>query len=240
MSPRASPGTGNGSDRWTGTRVALLLWGALSLAGCAPDFKDTLGPRVPLDNVSGRAERDGAAAASLDVTVRNPTNNVSIGGGKTDASGYYAIAAPAGGWEVKIKGRLSGDFDSVTRGFVVDAPKEHLTLEPMDVFAYGAAANQPADSVSLDLPTSSSPVTFRWRPPDRPYSTAYAQLLDAAGAAVWYSPKATDSSAVWDGLGNQGTLMGTKAPTGTYTWRVKFDFPDSSEARTRSRAVIFQ
>src|SRR5262245_10288157 len=142
-SPRASPGTGS-RDPMKIFVHALLLAG-LAAAGCAPDFKDGLGPRVPTGNVEGIAERDGTPAASLDVSVRNPTNDASIGSARSDANGFYAIAAPPGQWELKIKGKMAGDFDSVSRPFVVQGPEERISLEPLDVFAYGAATQAPSD-----------------------------------------------------------------------------------------------
>ena len=218
----------------------LLLAIAGPLPSCAPDFKDSVGPRVPVDNVSGRAERDGTGATSLDVSVRNPTDNASIGSTKTDAGGYYAVAAPPGTWEVRIRGKVSGDFESVTRGFVISGDQQKVDLPPVDVFAYGTTLLQPDDSASLAVPTDTSLASFRWSRPTRPYTSARIQIFDSAGAAVWYSLKTTDSSATWDGRGNQGPYIGTAVPPAKFTWRLKFELPDSSEARTRSRTVLFR
>ncbi|HYQ90316.1 MAG TPA: hypothetical protein VEU09_11905, partial [Candidatus Binatia bacterium] len=103
-------------------------------------MKDGLGPRVPIPNVSGSAERDGAAAAALEVAVRDPEGRT-VAGAKTDGSGLYLLAAPAGAWELRIKGKLLGDFDSVSRNLVVAGSGERVSIGPMDIFAYGAATS---------------------------------------------------------------------------------------------------
>ena len=233
-----SPGTGIRS--WRLFYGALIAMTAAGPWACSPDFKDGVGPRVPVPNVSGRAERDGAAASALDVSVRDPVDNVSVASTRTDASGSYAIAAPSGVWEIRIKGKVAGDFDSVTRGFVVDGAGERVTMVPLDVFAYGAALVAPSDGEALARPSGSNDVTFTWSAPGRSFSSARAQLYDSTGTAVWFSAKGTASEATWDGTGNQGALSGVVMPAATYTWRVKFDLPDSSEARTKSYVVRLQ
>jgi len=224
------------------TRVAVFAGFVVAgfvLIGCSPDMKDGLGPRVPVPNVSGSAERDGAAAPALDVTVRDAEGNA-VASAKTDVNGSYVLAAPAGTWEVRIKGRLPGDFDSFTRDLVVASPGERVAIEAMDIFAYGAGLGAPSDSTTLAPPTHGRPATFRWSLPARALSSARAQLFDSTGAAVWYSPKSADSSATWDGTENQGGAAGSPAPAGAYMWRVKFEFPDTSAARTATRRVTLQ
>jgi len=224
----------------TGALGLGLGFGAIGETGCSPDFHDGLGPRVPVLNVSGQAERDGTPAASLDVSVRNPVDSVPIASTKTDANGSYEIGAPSGIWEIRIKGKVAGDFDSVTRGFVIDGQGERVTMVPMDVFAYGATLRTPLDASTVSLPSGSDPVGFAWRAAGRPFLSARVQVYDSNGAAVWYSGKGQDSTATWDGTGNQGEFAGVSMPPATYTWRVKFDLPDSSDARTKSQTVTFQ
>lgn len=240
----ASPCTGSPSARrcgcWALLLAGALLAGALTQAGCSPDMKDGLGPRVPVPNVSGRVERDGVAASAVDVSVRDPNDASTIADAKTDANGSYVVAAPAGVWEVKVKGRIPGDFASVIRGFVVSSTGQRVSMDSLDIFAYQAALVAPADAAMLALPSPSNPVTFRWSPPRHAITSVRAQLYDGSGEAVWFSAKSSDSSAVWNGRGNQGAFTGVDLPAATYTWRVKFDLPDSSEARTLSRTVTFQ
>ena len=239
-----SPGTGSLRPRRAASRTlplaGALLACVLSQGGCSPDVKDGVGPRVPIPNVSGRVERDGVAASAVDVSVRDPNDDSTIANAKTDADGSYVVAAPAGIWEVKVKGRIPGDFASVTRGFVVLSAGQQVSMDSLDIFAYQAALVAPVDAATLGLPTASDPVTFQWSPSRHAILSARAQLYNASGEAVWYSAKSSDSSAVWDGLGNQGAYTGVGLPAATYTWRVKFDLPDSIEARTPSNTVRFQ
>ena len=231
-----SHGTGSPEAR-IAVSAAFVAW--LLLTSCSPDMKDGLGPRLPVPNISGRAVRDGASASALDVAVRDPAGNTAESA-KTDANGSYALSAPLGTWEVKLKGKLPGDFDSITRNLVIAGSGDRVALGPMDIFAYGAGLGAPSDASTLAPPTQAMPATFRWNPPTRVFTSARAQLFDLAGAAVWYSPKSADSSATWDGTENQGSASGSPAPAGAYTWRVKFEFPDSSAARTATWRVTFQ
>jgi len=240
----ASPGIGSLRARhaacWAPLLATAMLAGAMTQLGCSPDFKDGLGPRVPSPNVSGRVEREGVAATAVDASVRNPSNDSTIADAKTDANGAYALGAPMGVWEIKVKGNLSGDFASVTRGFSISSAGQQVSMSPLDIFAYQATLVAPADAATLQVPSGSNPVTFRWSPPAHPTLSARAQVYDASGQAVWFSAKSPDTSAVWDGTGNQGAYAGVGAAAGLYTWRVKFDLPDSSEARMSSRRVTFQ
>jgi len=239
----ASPGTGSGktrcATRWARLLVALLVAPVVH-GGCSTDFKDGLGPRKAIPNVSGRVERDGVAASTVDVTVRDPDDDSTIADAETDANGYYVLAAPVGVWEVKVKGRMPTDFASVARGFVVSSASQQITIDSLDIFAYEATLVAPADGATIGRPTESYPVTFRWSPPRHAIVSARTQLYDGSGQAVWFSAKSSDSSAVWDGTGNQGPFAGLAVSAGGFTWRVKFDLPDSSEARTASRSVTFQ
>ena len=202
-------------------------------------MKDGLGPRVPIPNVSGSAERDGGAASAVDVSLRDPEGRTVVSA-RTDAHGLYVLAAPAGAWELRIKGKLPGDFDSIARDLVVAGSDARVSMGPMDIFAYGASIALPADSATFAPPTSDTPVNFRWRSPARSFSSGRVQLFDSAGTAVWYSPESADSSAIWNGTENQGVGAGSSVPTGTYTWRLKFELPDTSAARTASRRITFR
>ena len=79
-SRRVSHGTGSPKARIFAAFAAFaaLALAALLLTSCSPDMKDGLGPRVPVSNISGRAERDGASASPLDVSVRDTAGNEAI------------------------------------------------------------------------------------------------------------------------------------------------------------------
>jgi hypothetical protein len=203
-------------------------------------MKDGVGPRVPLMNVEGEVHRDGAPAARLSVSVRNPSDSRSVASARTGDDGAYAVAAPTGAWEIRVSGGETGDFDSVTREFTLASPDERLTIPSIDVSAMGAAAVAPADSAEWSMPSSDDPVRFSWTAPSTPVRSARVQVYDQAGAAVWYADKTTATSQTWDGFGNQGAYAGHAAPAGSYLWRVKFQFPDSAEARLAYRSLLLQ
>src|SRR5207249_997282 len=97
----------------------------------------------------------------------------------------------------------------------VPVPNVSGRVERDGVAASQAALVAPADAATLGLPNASDPVTFRWSLPRHGILSARAQLYNASGAAVWYSAKSSDSSAVWDGTGNQGTYTGVGLPAAT-------------------------
>lgn len=232
----------NGSDaasRIVRLALAVLPCAALVL-GCSPDVKDGIGPRVPIPNLTGNVIREGNAVAGAVVVLRDPTDNSELASSRTDAAGAFAFHAPVGVWEVKAEGNLPDDFDTITRVVPVPDEQQTTTLLPMDVFAYQARLLEPAAGASMGAPTPAQPLVFRWEMPSRSTSSARVQVYDGAGVPVWFSSRAPEDSATWNGLGNQSTYVGHLAPAGTYTWRVKFEFPDSTEARVWGRALVLQ
>jgi hypothetical protein len=63
------------------------------------------------------------------------------------------------------------------------------------------------------------------------------QCFDSTGASVWYSSWLDTTEVMWNGLANQGAGAGHFVTAGAYTWRMKFDFPDSSNGHTTYRAL---
>lgn len=209
--------------------VLALAVGAV-VSGCSPDFRDGVGPVVPVPNVEGSVMRSGSAASGLDVSLRD-SSGVETAKTVTSASGSYGFGDVApGGWEVKVSGSMPGDFDSVTRDFALASPS--VTLTSVDVSARGAAASDPANGASLPVPSAAQPLTFQWTFPSVAGATAHVQVFDSQGSPVWSSGSLKVGSSAWDGLGNQGTYQGKAAVPGSYTWRLKFSLPDSSQAKT--------
>jgi hypothetical protein len=83
-------------------------------------------------------------------------------------------------------------------------------------------------------------ITFRWTLPAGNLLWARVQLYDDGGNSVWYSERAVASQVLWNGLGNRGMYNGELVPEGTYTWRVKVEFPDSLQGRTDVRILVLQ
>ena len=216
--------------------LLLLLLLLVASSGCSPNIQDGVGPRVPIPNVDGSVLRSGAPAAGLKVALRD-SSGVEVAGTVTTLSGYYGFGDVAlGTWEVKVSGVSAGDFDSVARDF--DLMDSTFSLRALDIHAYGAALLAPTDGASQPVPSPVQPVTFRWNLPSLPGVAARAQVLDSGGSAVWYSGGLQTSEVGWNGLGNQGRYQGVVVPPGSYNWRVKFDLPDSSQAKTSTRRLV--
>lgn len=220
--------------------LVLLLLTAW-MVGCSPDVHDGMGPRVPLPNVKGVVLRAGDPAAGLGVDLREPVGNLTTASTHTTSAGEYDFGdVPAGTWEVKVSGDDPGDFDSVTRPFSLAIAGQVVLLPDLDIAAYSAAPSEPAAGALVPTPSPQQPLHFVWQNPARPFLSARVQVFDGRGQAVWYSPKSLNQESLWNGVGNQGDFTGLLVTAGTYGWRVKFELPDTVEARTGTRAVQFQ
>ncbi len=218
-----------------GTALTLML--AVLLPGCGVDVQDGVGPRVPVPNVQGVAVRATSPAQGLHVDLRTDAGQ-EVATTTTTRWGSFGFAdVGPGAWEIKVAGGGPGDFESVTRGFQLGPDPAPLSLPPVDVLAYGAAAVEPADGATLTAPSLIEPLVFRWTRPDLPGVTARVQLYDAAGSPVWFSSALQADQVPWNGLGNQGDYQGQPVSPGQYTWRVKFVLPDAAEGRIASRRL---
>ncbi len=216
----------------------LVLGALLSLpdAGCSSKTQDIT---EPLPSVTGLVQRETAPALDVHVELLTIDGRL-ITSTHTTSSGSYGIQVDASGtWEIKIVGNRAGDFDNLTRTFQFQAP-QIVVMPPLDVYAYGAQAIQPDESTSAPAPSPIQPLTFRWTMPERPGASARVQFFDAAGKPVWYSNWLDTTQVAWNGLANQGAWAGHPAAAGVYTWRMKFGFPDSSEAHTAYRALTLK
>jgi hypothetical protein len=214
-------------------RVLFVLAMTL-LLGCSPNVRDGMGPRVPIPGITGTVTRGGAPAGSIHVELRDATGSTKVASASTDASGLYGFPPEGGSWQVRANGGVGADFASVERVF--SSVDGHAVVSALDLSSAGMAMLAPADGASM--PPAPDSVAFRWRPPTRSVLSARVQLYDSAGAAVWYSGSTSDSVAWWSGRANQGAFSGSAAPRGRYTWRIRFAFPDSSEARTGKRELL--
>jgi hypothetical protein len=205
------------------------------------DVQDGVGPRVPFPDVAGAALRASSPAPHLDVEIRDPGSGRVVLATASDARGRYAFSGvPAGRWEVKISGAAGGDFASVSREFERAAGQPTHLLPALDVFAFGAAPTAPPDGARLARPSPAQPLYFRWTNPPHPGRQARVLLYDQRGDPVWSSSRFAADSALWNGVGNQGPYSGALVPAGPYAWRIKFDLPDSVQARTALRAMVLQ
>lgn len=218
--------------------LAIAVALALALSGCSPDIHEGVGPRVPVPDVTGEVMRGGSAADNLDVDLRTVEGAVVVQSTATDARGAYAFyEIEPGDWEIKASGDMAGDFDAVSRVVRTVAVAGIKDVPRMNIDAMGAALLEPHDSVTVATPNPFQWMTFRFVLPDAEILWARVQVYEDSGVAVWSSDRALDSEVLWNGVGNRGEHEGRIVAPGDYRWRVKFQFPDSMEARLDMRAL---
>jgi hypothetical protein len=192
--------------------------------------------REPGPSVTGTVVRQSMPAADLHVELRTPDGRLMASTHTADSGGYGIQVDASGAWEIKAVGNLPGDFDSIVFDFAYLAPAREV-IPSLDVYAYGGGAIEPADSATAAAPTPIQPLTFQWAMPGRVDPRARVQCLDAAGNLVWLSSWLDTTQVAWNGLENQGAFAGHIATPGSYTWRMKFGFPDSSEGHSPFRSL---
>jgi len=220
-------------DSWTIPLVVAFMLTAC-LTGCNVDVQDGVGPRVPFSNVGGvvkRIERDGD---NLRIVIRVPDTEEEevVASTVTDDDGEFQVAVDQPGeWEIKVSGDEVGDFDSVTREFLIEDLNRFYEIPTMDIWAYGAAMLTPGVE-TVEKPTPSNPLVFRFTLPDAELEWARVQIFeDDSWIPVWISDKSIEEEILWDGIGNQGEFADSPVPWGIYSWRMKFGFHDGLEAR---------
>ena len=216
--------------------VSILASALLAGAGCSVSTRPIA---EPPPSVTGSVQRDAAPAVDLHVELRTLDGRL-MASTHTSDSGAYGIQVDASGaWEIKAVGSRPGDFDSVIFDFQFRAAHPQA-LPPLDVSAYGAQAGLPADSAAAPAPNPIQPLTFTWTMPGRPGSLARVQCFDANGNPVWYSNWVDTTQVLWNGIENQGASQGRIVTPGTYHWRLKYSFPDSSNGHTPPRSLALQ
>jgi hypothetical protein len=222
--------------------MLLLSIGQLCVAfGCSVDVRDGVGPRNPVPNVHGIVLRNSHPAGNLIVELRTIEDAITLAETSTNSEGVFAFAdVAAGRWEVKVNGDIDGDFDSISRAFLLEDSMAGAVLEPVDIFSFGAGVLEPADSVSMAAPNPFSTIGFSWKNPDKTLLWARVQLYNSDGAPVWYSSKEPVEQAEWNGLGNRGEYTGELMGAGQYSWRIKYAYSESLEARSDPRDLTLQ
>ena len=218
--------------------VLTLLLGLGSLA-CNPAVKDGLGPIIPLPDVIGSILRAGVPAADLSVEIRDELGNT-LFGTRTDATGDYGLAdVPSGVYEIKVSGKLESDFDSVSRPLILGEGPRPFRIDDLDIHAHGATAVAPVAGDELGRPSPHQPVLFGWEMPALAVNWARVDIYDESGAAFWSSDKLPVTETSWNGLGSEGVFRSRLAVGDSYSWRVKLELADGSEARLALRELRF-
>jgi hypothetical protein len=213
--------------------------GLLILAsGCAVDVRDGLGPRVPEPDIEGTVSRGASPAINVDVELHNVATETKVFDTRTNRQGFFAFfGVNPGLWEVRAESDLPGDFASVSRQFYRADGDGTLSVRGLDVFAHGAGLLAPTAGASVIAPTPFEPLEFHWSAPNISGAIAHVQLYDQAEQSVWKSPRVVVDSVQWYGFGSEGSYQDVPVGPGNYEWRVKFEFPDTTEARTERRQL---
>jgi hypothetical protein len=221
--------------------VSVLLAGcivACLAGGCAVDVKDGVGPRVPVPDVEGTVSRAGSPAVRLDVELADVARDTTLYETRSNRYGFFGFSGVYSGlWEVRVESDVPGDFASVSRQFYRADGDGNFQIRAFDVFAHGASLVAPPAEAQVAVPTPFQPLDFHWSPPNIAGAVAQVQLYDQARQDVWKSGPTQADSVRWYGYGTEGYYQGVPVGPGLYEWRVKFEFPDTSEARTERRRL---
>jgi hypothetical protein len=227
--------------RYTCPAASLTVAILLLANGCDVDVRDGLGPRVPEPDIEGAVLRGSAPAIRVDVELHNVASDAKVFDTSTNRYGLYGFPdVPAGIWEVRVESDVPGDFASVSRQFYRTDSDGQLRLPNFDVSTRGGGLVSPAAGAATIVPTPFDPLDFRWSSPDVAGTIAHVQLSDSLGQDVWKSSRAMADSVRWYGYGSEGLYENTPVTPGVYEWRVKFEFADTTEARTERRLLRLQ
>ena len=215
--------------------VLVLFSGA-----CAVDVRDGVGPRVPEPDVEGVVLRGATPAIRVDVELHNVATGAKVFETRSNQYGFFAFFdVPSGLWEVRAESDQPGDFASVSRQFYRADGDGRMVVGRLDVSSHGAALAEPAAG-DVTVPTPFDPLDFHWTSPANAGAVAQVQVYDDSSRSVWRSSHVTSDSARWYGYGTEGSYQGVAVGPGSYEWRVEFNFPDTTEARTGRRLLRLQ
>jgi hypothetical protein len=172
------------------------------------------------------------------VELHNVASDIKVLDTQTHRDGSFGFNdVPGGLWEVRVESDVPGDFASLSRQFYRTDDDSTFQLPDFDIAAHGSRLVAPDAGARIIAPTPFDPLDFLWSSPDIPGATAHVQLYDSLGQDVWKSASVQADSVRWYGYGSEGSYQNTAISPGLYEWRVKFEFPDTTEARTETRIL---
>jgi hypothetical protein len=215
---------------------------ALLCVGCTPDLKETVGPRVPVPNVTGRVVRGGLPVLDIEVELEDTATDTTVADERTDTDGRFAFAEVGPGtWTVQVKSDDPDDFARVKFEFAFTSVDTMLDVPTMDISRNGLALVQPEDGDSTVVPDLFNPITFMWDwPEDQAAPRFQVRLYVLDGGPFWFSQKIRETSIRWNGLGNQEMSQGEFAQLGAHWWRLRIEDESDLEYDTESRFVTFE
>ena len=233
MTRTARPTTIGGAET---LRLALAVLVLLSTS-CGVDVRDGFGPHVLEPDVEGMVLRGATPAIRADVELHNVASGMKVFETRTNRYGSFAFfEVPSGLWEVRVESDQPGDFASVRRQFYRADGDGRFAAGRLDISNRGVILMEPSDE-AVTVPTPFDPLDFRWTSTGIPGAVAQVQVYDDSSRNVWRSSLGVSDSARWYGYGSEGSYQNVPVGAGKYEWRVKFEFPDTTEARTERRRL---
>ncbi len=221
---------------------ALPLALALALVSCSPDLQESVGPRIPIPNVSGLVVRGGVPVSDRKVKLADTATDSTQATDRTDAAGrFYFSEVGAGDWTIKVSSSDPGDFASVTYQFVFSTAETTMDVAVLELSMRGMEMKKPDDGAETKLPSFIEPLHFEWNPPGDLPGTVQVRLYDSTGQPFWFSGKLRATQVDWNGIGNQGDRAGRPAGPGSYTWRLRHETDNTTlESSTGYHTVSFK
>lgn len=232
-------------DKVRGLRIrrALLIVCSLLLTGasaCAPDLHETVGPLVPIPNITGTVLRDGDPIADIKVKLERASDDSLWAEDRTDAAGRFAILLPdTGTFVIRVDGQGSADFDKTTYEFHQATPEAVFDSPALDIDTRGFAIKEPDAGRTEALPSLFEPLQIRWDRSDSIGGRAQVRFYAQNGDAIWFSLRTEDPEVAWNGLMNQGSFRNRFVQPGTYRWRMIVDTSAGVRYTTAYRDVTF-
>ncbi len=220
---------------------SLLLACLLAFTGCTADIKETVGPLIPVPNLTGSVTRDSLPIEDIKVKLVQTSTDSLFDSDRTDPTGRFGFnEVGAGDWTLKVKSSDPADFAGVEIDFVFASAETTFDTPPLELSLAGFGVSAPENGDTLSTPGFSSPLGFTWTIPEGSTETAQIRFYAETGEPIWYSDPIAGESLLWNGLGNRGEYVGQFVTAGTYRWRVRVESNDTPiQSTTEYREIIF-
>ncbi len=222
--------------------AGILLPGGL-LSGCSPETHESVGPLVPVPNVTGRILRDGAEAEGIQVDLILVPADSTLASVETDDDGEYVFTdVGAGSLMIEAEGEENGDFEDLAYSFVFFSTDTMLQIPDLDISSAALQSLAPQDSAVVATPNLFNPVEFAWQWADEgdPLPRFRVRFYTMSGDQIWYSEKLRELEIPWNGIGSEGEFEGRPVGPGQYRWRLRVYGEDTREFTTDYRHIEFE
>ena len=212
--------------------ISLLGW------GCSIDIKESVGPLVPVPNLTGQVLSNGVPVIGLRVRLEDASDST-IAGDATDGSGRFEFSQIGkGDWSLRFESESATDFARVTYEFSFVTTDTSLVVPSVDVALRGFEITAPEDLSVEPVPGFFSPLLFTWE--DAAARQTQVRFFEADdGEAIWYSTSSATNSARWNGIGTENDYVSVPVTAGQYRWRLRMQETGGLEYLTQYRQITF-